>query len=379
LIQQGQTCAVYQGFDQVLQRAVAIKVASAEYAQVYRAAIRSTAQFAHPNIIGIYDLIIEPDTLYIVQEYVDGDDFGTLLQSQLSPYHVVDFGVQICQALMYAGTPARKVCHGDLTPAALIRDRRGSVRVNNFALPSDTNYFMSWSIIGGNPATLADPELPVGQASDGRRADDTRAVGLLLYQLLAGRSADARVVEPSHDGRLRFMRNAPPEVCELIARALVRQHPQYISTPEALHAELKVLAEALEPPAPVVAPAATAYQMTEDVMSGPSQFSPVRTGQLISQPLMQEGTRGGLDYAPRVGAGAEATMMAMDKNGGQPVADFPRTTSQQLGLPPGQYSGTGLLQEKSPRVNMPLIIVLGLVLFALFFGLGYYLSTILIK
>ncbi|GCE18735.1 protein kinase domain-containing protein [Dictyobacter kobayashii] len=251
LVQQGQTCAVYQGFDQVLQRTVAIKSAAVEHIPAYRAAIRATAQFAHPNIIGIYDLIVEPDALYIVQEYVDGDDFGTLLQSQLSPYHVVDLGVQICQALIYAGTPVRKVCHGDLTPASIIRDRRGQVRVNNFALPGDNFYFSTWNVIGGTGTVFADPELPAGQASEGRHADDTRAVGLLLYQLLAGRNPDARSVEPPADGRLRFMRNAPPEVCEVIARTIVRQHPQYISTPETLHAELKVLAEALEPPAPL--------------------------------------------------------------------------------------------------------------------------------
>src|SRR6266498_1575786 len=90
LVKQGQVCAVYQGFDQVLQRAVAVKVASAEYVATYRAALRSTSQFAHPNIIGVYDLIIEPEMLCVVQEYVDGDDFSALLQTQLSPFQVAD-------------------------------------------------------------------------------------------------------------------------------------------------------------------------------------------------------------------------------------------------------------------------------------------------
>ncbi|GHO85553.1 protein kinase domain-containing protein [Dictyobacter formicarum] len=376
LVQQGQTCTVYQGFDQVLQRVVAIKSAAVEHIPAYRAAIRATAQFAHPNIIDIYDLIVEPDALYIVQEYVDGDDFGTLLQSQLSPYHVVDLGVQVCQALMYAGTPVRKVCHGDLTPSAIIRDRRGSVRVNNFALPGDMLYFSAWNNIGGGGPVFADPELAAGQASDGRRADDTRAVGLLLYQLLAGRNPDARTVEPPADGRLRFVRNVPPEVCELVARTIVRQHPQYIATPEALHAELKVLAEALEPPAPPVSSGqlAPAYQVADDaaVRVPQSQFAPARSGRLLSQPLggAREASHSDADYAPHSDAGH--TVM-VDQNE-LPTA-FDTSMSSKLAV-----ARQAAYETNAPpkHVNMPLLILFGLLLFALFFGVGYYLSTVLI-
>ncbi|BCL82118.1 protein kinase [Ktedonobacteria bacterium brp13] len=378
LIRQGQTCAVYQGFDQVLQRAVAVKIASPEYIQAYRAAMRATAQFTHPNIVGVYDLIVEPDALYIVQEYVEGDDFGTLLQSQLTPYYVVDFGVQICQALMYAGTPARKICHGDLTPSAIIRDKRGSVRVNNFALPPEIQYFAAWSVVGGDPAApLSDMQLPVGQASGGRHADDTRAVGLLLYQLLAGRAPDARVVESPADGRLRFMRNTPPEVCEIIARTLIHQHPQYISTPAVLHAELKVLAEALEPPpVPLAIPAIPAYQTTEDIMQvGSPQFAPMRSGNLVSQPLVREGVRIGsdVDYAPRTAGMYDPgqQMMEQPQPGMQTMAD--------VGMyPQGGVSYAGAQYAPVPRRMSPILIILfGLILFALFFGIGYFLSTII--
>src|SRR6266581_5950247 len=75
LVKHGQMSVIYRGFDQVLQRAVAVKTAPAEYLPFYRASMRLTSQFSHPNIVGLYDFIIDPDTLYIVQEYVDGSDF----------------------------------------------------------------------------------------------------------------------------------------------------------------------------------------------------------------------------------------------------------------------------------------------------------------
>ena len=368
LVQQGQACAVYQGVDQVLQRAVAVKIVPAEYISAYRSAIRATSQFAHPNIIGIYDLIVEPEALYLVQEYVDGDDFSTLLQSQLSPYYVVDLGVQICQALMYAGTPARKICHGDLTPTSIIRDRRGQTRVNNFALPADLSYFTSWSAVGGSGIAISDSQLPPGQASSGRRSDDTRAVGLLLYQLLAGRSPDARTVEPPPDGRLRFMRNAPAEVCEVIARTVIRQHPQYIATPEALLAELKPLAEALEP--------ASSVPLEE-----PAQFSPKRTGVLTSQPLGSGIRIAGNDVMPRSDA-TNARLSAMQQMGAAETtsaADLSNMSAQLAATRQAAYPSSYAPETQPRRINIPLLLLIGLVLFALFFAIGYYLSTVFIK
>ncbi len=362
MVQQGQACAVYQGVDQVLQRAVAVKVVPAEYISAYRSAIRTTSQFAHPNIIGIYDLIVEPELLYVVQEYVDGDDFSTLLQSQLSPYYVVDMGVQICQALMYAGTPARKICHGDLTPASILRDRRGQTRVNNFALPADLSYFTSWSAVGGSGIAISDSQLPPGQASSGRRSDDTRAVGLLLYQLLAGRTPDARTVEPPSDGRLRFIRNAPAEVCEVIARTVIRQHPQYIATPEALLAELKPLAEALEPVSVSSAP-----------LEEPAQFSPRRTGVLANQPLGSGVRLAGSDNVP------VSAMQQMNASEATSAADLSNMSAQLAATRQAAYSSSYKPEAQPRRINIPLLLLIGLVLFALFFGIGYYLSTVFIK
>ncbi|MBA2681412.1 MAG: protein kinase [Ktedonobacteraceae bacterium] len=370
LVQQGQACAVYQGVDQVLQRAVAVKIAPAEQSSAYRAAIRATSQFAHPNIIGIYDLIVEPEALYIVQEYVDGDDFSTLLQSQLSSYYVIEMGLQICQALMYAGTPARKICHGDLTPASIIRDRRGQTRVNNFALPADLSYFTSWSAVGGNGIAVSDSQLPAGQASSGRRADDTRAVGLLLYQLLAGRAPDARTVEPPADGRLRFMRNVPPEVCEVIARTVIRQHPQYIATAETLYAELKPLAESLEP-------ASVASVSLEE----PAQFSPRRTGVLTGQPP-GSGIHGiGSENVPRSDAANArlSTMQQLNSSEATVASDLPSMSAHLAAARQAAYPNPSPPEVQQKRINIPLLLFLGLLLFALFFGIGYYLSTIFIK
>src|SRR5205809_4415237 len=86
LIKQGQYSTVYQGVDQLFQRMVAVKSVPAAHIQTYRVAVRLTSQFSHPNIVGLYDLTIKPDRLYLIQEYIEGEDFASLLQAPLQPY-----------------------------------------------------------------------------------------------------------------------------------------------------------------------------------------------------------------------------------------------------------------------------------------------------
>lgn len=368
LIQRGLYSTVYQGADQVLQRPVAVKVVPAMYIPAYRAAIRQTAQFSHQNIVGLYDLIVEAETLYVVQEYIEGDDFNTLLQAQQLPHQVADLGTQMCLALLYAGGSSRQVSHGDLTPDAIIRDPRGLVRVNNFALPSNLQYFSMWSGIGGmsggsgDDGMLADSGVPWGKLTEGRRADDTRAVGILLYQLLTTHTPGSTVVEPPADGRLRFSRNVPAELCEVVARAIIHQHPQHINTPEALYAELKILTETLEPPAPIAAGGA----YTPEVVARPQQFLPAGTGKLVTA-LPTHETEGVAGFRTETGA----QMQAMEAPSAPTVADISLkfATARQAAYPEKPLS----IPQR--RLSFPMLLILGLLAFAIFFAIGYFIAT----
>ncbi len=365
LIQQGQICAVYSGKDQVLQRIVTVKVVPAPFVPAYRLAIKATASFSHPNIVGIYDIVSESESLYIVQEYVEGENFSVLLNTQLSPYEVADLGCQICQALIYAGSPSRHTCHGDLVPGAVVRDRSGLVRVNNFALPSDLSYFENWCVMGGNGIAVSDRDLPWGLQTEGRRDDDTRAVGLLLYQLLTTRSAGAVVVEPPPDGRLRFTRNNPPELCEAVARAVVRLHPQHISTPEALYENLKILTERLETPIPAPVNINSTYAHEEPLVVG--------------------------YQAPASSAMPPALPLRDTEHPGQGLSSY-RSEQQSIKLPaPQSLAGSPTIADVSHKLQAArqaahpelvvkkkglspvlLILMIGLVAFALFFIVGYF-------
>ncbi len=376
VIERGIACAIYQGFDHVLQRNVVVKAVPAEHIPGYRAAIRATSQFAHPNIIGLFDLIVEPETLYIVQEHIKGDNFGTILRSTPTPFQAADLGIQICQALIYAGTPSHKICHGDLTPSSIIRGPDGHIYINNFALPSNTEYFIAWSVVGGGGLVLSDPELPYGQISEGRRSDDTRAVGLLLYQMLASRPTDATTVEPPTDGRLRFQRSVPPELCEVIARTVIRTHPQHITTADSLHTELKQIAETLEV-AQVPEVGALPTGDIARLQPPPPAQSPLppprptkQSGQLVSTlPSRDLGFDAALTYRDELSrTTADAPLATAIPS---PVSDM---SMKLVAARPTGYSTLSPMDAQPAKINIPAIAIIGLVFFAIFFTIGFFIA-----
>jgi eukaryotic-like serine/threonine-protein kinase len=373
LIKHGQVCAIYQGTDQVLQRTVAIKVVPSSDITAYRAAIKLTAHFSHPNIVGLYDLVVEPETLYIIQEHIEGVPFSALLQKQLSPFEIVDIGMQISQALIYAENTPSNVCHGDLTPSAIMRDPQGLVRVNNFALPGDFLYFNSWCKMGGDDVVFSDPELLYGRQSEARRSDDIRATGLLLYQLLAGRVPGASVVQPPPDGRLRFQRNVPPELCETVARAVVRQHPQRICTPEALYTDLKALSETLAQPAHLVMPeTSSVYQQPGEPMVI-SQAASSSAGKLASALPIRDTDQPGLSLPPYHSDQSMQLPLEQITPASPTVADvsLKLAAARQAAYPEP-------VTEQQGRQSLLPILLIGLVVFILLFIIGYFAGHFLI-
>ena len=373
LIKHGQVCAIYQGTDQVLQRSVAIKAVPAPDITAYRAAIKLTSHFSHPNIVGVYDLVAEPETLYIIQEYIEGVTFSALLQNQLSPYEVVDIGMQICQALMYADSSPSNVCHGDLTPSAIMRDPHGLIRVNNFALPGDFLYFHNWCKMGGDDIPFSDTELPYGQQSEGRRSDDTRAAGLLLYQLLAGRAPGATVIEPSPDGRLRFQRNIPAELCETVARSVVRQHPECISTPEALYTDLKNLSVTLAQPAPLDMPVSGDFYQHPEEPIIISQAASSGGGMLASTLPVRDTDYPGYSVA----SNRPEQNMQLPLEEVTPVSPTVADVSLKLASARQAAYPDPVTEQRGGSSFLPILLI-GLVVFVLLFIIGYFAGHFLV-
>jgi protein kinase-like protein len=189
---------VYLAHDPVIHRNVAIKVVtirpdlSEEEARQYRERFLREAQAAgaliHPNIVGVHDIGQDPATgrLYIVMEHVAGQDLKKMILSQapLQSGEAVRLVLQIATALDYAHR--RGIVHRDVKPANVLISERGQVKITDFGVARLPGSDLTRSDqFVGSPGYMS-PEQLKGGAVDGR--SDLFALGVILYQLLTGRS-----------------------------------------------------------------------------------------------------------------------------------------------------------------------------------------------
>lgn len=130
---------VYRGFDEKLERVVAVKTIRAEHrlsgdarARFLREA-RILSKLAHPAICQVYDLIECDDADYLVLEFVEGSTLDELARSRRLPEReVLELGARIAEALAVAHR--ERIVHRDLKPANIMVTTGGTVKILDFGI-----------------------------------------------------------------------------------------------------------------------------------------------------------------------------------------------------------------------------------------------------
>ena len=84
----GGMCNVYRAFDEETTRSVAIKMlrdeyaSSEEYLRRFRNESKAIHALSHPNIVKIYDVVLQTANPYLVMEYVDGITLKDYIERQ---------------------------------------------------------------------------------------------------------------------------------------------------------------------------------------------------------------------------------------------------------------------------------------------------------
>src|SRR5664279_525536 len=142
----------------------------------------------HPNIVKIYDAVIEADQAYLVMEFIDGtplDQFCAI--SRLLPMHrVIGIIFKCCLALDHAFRQG--VVHRDIKPANILIDKDDNPKITDFGLAlnlhKDMNKDSTFVMGVGSPAYMSPEQIkgyPLNQKTD------LYSLGVLLFQLLTGR------------------------------------------------------------------------------------------------------------------------------------------------------------------------------------------------
>ncbi|PYQ27718.1 MAG: hypothetical protein DMF56_19110 [Acidobacteria bacterium] len=148
VVGQGGMGDVYAGYDEKLDRKVALKVLHAENRldseareRLLREA-RALSKLDHPNICRIHDYIESDDVDLLVLEYIDGQTVQDVITDQkLSRTEKLRIAVSVADVLVAAHRLG--IVHRDLKPENVMLTRQGEVKVLDFGLARWLNLMSS--------------------------------------------------------------------------------------------------------------------------------------------------------------------------------------------------------------------------------------------
>jgi eukaryotic-like serine/threonine-protein kinase len=189
---QGGFACVYRAHDPVLGRDVALKVLlphvaeDADARRRFAEEARLLSSLHHPNIVVVYDIDEAAGQPYMAMELIRGETLSALSAERGPlPLEGVERIVRgLCAAV--AHLHERGLIHRDITPANVIVAGDGRVVLTDFGIARalEAVGHTRGSHLLGTPSALA-PEQVLGRPAT--PASDVYAVGVVMYQLLAGR------------------------------------------------------------------------------------------------------------------------------------------------------------------------------------------------
>ncbi|MBN1636269.1 MAG: serine/threonine protein kinase [Deltaproteobacteria bacterium] len=184
---------VYQAHDPQLDRLIALKVlrqdrvTSEDFVMRFLKEARALGWLSHPNIVTVYDVGQDHETIYIAMEYLEGSALNELIkENNLNLKEVMNIGIQVAQALDYAH--GRGIVHRDIKPSNIIVTKDGQVKITDFGIahiedPAAHQQTQAGEILG-TPIYMS-PEQVMGQSVDGR--SDLYSLGVIIYELVTGK------------------------------------------------------------------------------------------------------------------------------------------------------------------------------------------------
>ena len=191
---QGAMGIVYLGYDESIERKVAIKTISidskdekmaAEYTERFNQEAKALAKCTHPNIVTILEFGHDEEKAYMVMEFVDGLNLGQLLARTkgLSLMRVMNYFTQLLKALHMAHS--HNIIHRDIKPDNVLLVNNKTVKLTDFGIAKSTvnDGLTQVGMTVGTPRYMA-PEQLYGSEDIGAHTD-VYCLFVLLYEMLA--------------------------------------------------------------------------------------------------------------------------------------------------------------------------------------------------
>lgn len=191
LVAEGGMSYIYRGYDEVLDRDVAIKVLKPEmvknekHLESFRAEANIILGLAHKNIREVYDFIEEDGITAIIMEYVKGKNLKEFINTNgfVKPETAVDIIFKVSRALHHAHS--KGVIHKDVKPQNVILDDNNNPKVADFGIAELSNVAEatdSRAVMGS--IYYISPEQVQGKKVDEK--SDIYSLGIILFEMLTG-------------------------------------------------------------------------------------------------------------------------------------------------------------------------------------------------
>ena len=196
-IGKGGTGVVYQGYDPLLDRRVAVKVLAPHliqergYVDRFLREARSAARLKHAGIVTVYDVGHDQpgqeNWYYIVMEYLEGQTLAQIIRQRgaLPTDQALAILRRLGEALDYAHHYG--LVHRDVKPGNIVVDSAGHATLADFGLARGAQGTTLTAVGGfvGTPQYMS-PEQARGEKVDHRT--DIFSLGVVAYEMLTGQT-----------------------------------------------------------------------------------------------------------------------------------------------------------------------------------------------
>lgn len=255
---------VYRGLDTLLEREVAIKRLREDLARKpdlverFKREAVALARLNHPNIVTLYSLLPEGESLYMVLEYMRGETLDALLarRGRLPWQEAVALATQALRGLEHAHQ--MHVIHCDVKPANALVSAGGQLKLMDFGIARILSMarLTRVGMVVGTLEYMAPERLEGAEAS---ARSDLYSVGMMLFELIAGRlpfeaNTDVELISARLRQRVPALAElgaqVPPALEAVLRRALAPAPNQRYATAAEFADALSAIAHAAPPAAP---------------------------------------------------------------------------------------------------------------------------------
>ncbi|NEA31739.1 serine/threonine-protein kinase [Streptomyces sp. SID13031] len=183
---QGGMGAVWRAVDLELGREVSLKRAIAGGAGQIRREARVGAGVLHPNVVAVFDTVVDGDVQWLVTEYVQAMSLDRIIEAggPLSEARVLTIGAKLATALV--AIHERGIVHRDIKPANVLVTDDDVVKLTDLGIARWTEVTQTGGAQLTGTLGYVAPE--VANGAEATAASDVFSLGATLYAAVEGRS-----------------------------------------------------------------------------------------------------------------------------------------------------------------------------------------------